>query len=186
MPRVAAVALALSGCSWFSQPPVCAEVGAELAPAVQIAGEQVAPSLTCEQAEVATRYVSVVAGRPIRRAERALLLRDLGAVYRSDSAGVRADLQAMASALAELREATGLDAAQARSARAWSDLTTGGPLDRYPQGKRALAATVAVWASDDERGLVLTESDIEGWISYASLCREVQQGGPLKLSVAHR
>lgn len=186
MPRRTLATLVLTGCSWLFDGPVCVGDDPVLAPAVAVAGQEPAPPLTCAQAQVAIRYVTVLAGRPMQRAERTLLLRDLRDAYRADPSGVRSDLDTMDATLAELRAVVGLEAARARSRRAWADLTTRGPFDRYPQGKRALAATVAVWASDDDRELVLTEADIEGWISYASLGREVQQGGPLKLSVANR
>ena len=34
--------------------------------------------------------------------------------------------------------------------------------------------------------VALTEADVEAWINYASLCREVQGGTPLRISVAAR
>lgn len=177
--RIAAlVPLVFAGCSWFSSPPVCPSTDDDLA-----AGE---PPLTCAEAAVAVRYVDVLAGRPTPRSERALLLRDLAAVYATDPARVRTDLTAMEAGLRDLGERSGLDAAEARSERAWIDLTEEGPLTAYPQGSRVLESRVAVWASADDERLVLTEADIEGWISYASLCREVQSGGPLRLSVAQR
>ena len=46
--------------------------------------------------------------------------------------------------------------------------------------------SIAVWSRSEDHELVLTESDIEGWIFYTSLCREVQSAGPLRLSVADR
>jgi hypothetical protein len=176
--RRALLALALGGCGLFASGPVCLSPTDELA-----RGE---PPLRCDEAEIASRYVSVIAGRPIRRAERQLVLKDLSVGYAASPAEVRADLAAIAASSDDLASRSGVDAAEARSARAWRDLSASGPFDRYPQAKRALASTVAVWASDDERQLVFTESDIEGWISYASLCREVQAAGPLKLSVAQR
>lgn len=176
--RAASVALALTACNLFASPPVCESPDDWLVP-----GDQ---GLSCAEAEVATRYVAALAGRPVRRADRTLLLRDLGASYAADAGAVRDDLAAMRAGLVDLSGRSGLDAAEARSTRAWTDLTEGGPLSRHAQAARVLSSTVAVWASDDEEKLVLTEADIEGWIQYASLCREVQAGGPLKLSVAQR
>jgi hypothetical protein len=176
--RAALVALALSACNPFASPPVCTSADDWLVP-----GDE---GLSCADADVATRYVAALAGRPVRRADRALLLRDLGTSYQADAGAVRADLAAMRATLVDLSGRNGLDAAEARSARAWTDLTEGGPLRRHSQAARVLSSAIAVWASDDEEKLVLTEADIEGWIQYASLCREVQAGGPLKLSVAQR
>jgi hypothetical protein len=49
-----------------------------------------------------------------------------------------------------------------------------------------LERALAPWSTDTEHKLLLTEMDIEGWIKYASLCREIQGGSPLTLSVADR
>jgi len=45
---------------------------------------------------------------------------------------------------------------------------------------------LSVWVWNDSDQLALTEADIEGWLSYASWCREVQNGGVLRISVADR
>jgi len=50
--------------------------------------------------------------------------------------------------------------------------------------RRIVSPHLAIWARSDEEKLALTEMDIEGWIRLASLCREVQGGTPLKMSVA--
>ncbi len=51
---------------------------------------------------------------------------------------------------------------------------------------RAVSNAAAVWAVDASGALALTESDIEGFLHLASLLRELQGGGPLRLSVADR
>lgn len=179
MSRLALLALApLSGCFMFSPSAVCTEPGQDL-----VAG---ASPLSCAEAEVAVRYVNVLAGRPMERADRNLILKDLAAAWPADPDGVRGTLEGLSATVQELGALRGLEAAEARSRTAWEDLNAESHLDPFPQARRVLSRRVAVWASDEEQRLVLTESDIEGWISYASLCREVQHGGPLRLSVAQR
>lgn len=51
---------------------------------------------------------------------------------------------------------------------------------------RAVSNAAAVWAVDASGTMALTESDIEGFLHLASLLRELQGGGPLRLSVADR
>jgi hypothetical protein len=161
-----------------SAPAPCASVDDVLAPG--------APPLMCAEALTAIRYIEVLAGRPTPRADRNLVYKDLRDAYRRRDTAVRLALEASGQAVTRLSEVSGLEAAEERSRLAWTHLSEGGPLDSFPQASRVLRSRVAVWVSDDDERLVLTEADIEGWISYASLAREVQSGGPLKLSVAQR
>ena len=177
------IAAALTtACSGWSLTPttVCATDEAELA-----AGS---PPLTCAEAEVAITWLRHVSGRPTGQADRNLVLLDLGARYKVDPAEVRTDLEQLAAINTELERASGMTGAETRSTRAWEAVTANGPLDpeHYPEADRSIRRRVAVWAQDDEEKLVLTEADIEAWISFASLCREVQSGEPLKLSIANR
>ncbi|TVQ94422.1 MAG: hypothetical protein EA397_01770 [Deltaproteobacteria bacterium] len=180
MGRVASslAVLWIAGCGLFSSDAVCTEPGQELAPG--------SPPLSCDEAEIAVRYVDVLAGRPTGTADRNLILKDLAASYRTDPGRVRGALDALRATVVELAGQQGFAAAEARSRRAYLDLNAESALDPFPQARRVLSSRVAVWATDEAQQLVLTESDIEGWISYASLCREVQEGGPMRLSVAQR
>lgn len=180
LPFAVALALPLIGCSWLSPSPPCASADATLA-----AGT---PPLTCAETLPVLEYAGQVAGRPITGVDRNVILWDLKARYSSHPDEVRADLAQAEAIRDELRRKTGLEAAEARSTRAWEALEGRGPIDpaRYPQAHDSLERRTAPWARDADEKLVLTEADIEGWIRYASLCREVQAGGPLKLSINDR
>ena len=113
----------------------------------------------------------------------------LDAVYRSQFLQsplvVTAHIESHAEKWTALRKTRGLVAVRARSQKI---------LERLDKGTNKLteidaillAERVAVWGRDDSQQLLLTESDIEGWIRYLSLLREVQGGTPLVLSVADR
>jgi len=45
---------------------------------------------------------------------------------------------------------------------------------------------VVIWVEEPANTTVLTEMDVEGWIFFASLCREAQGANPLRISVADR
>ncbi|HMV67022.1 MAG TPA: hypothetical protein PKA64_09240, partial [Myxococcota bacterium] len=56
----------------------------------------------------------------------------------------------------------------------------------WARARAVITDAVAVWSHDDAERLSLTEMDIEGWVRLASLCREVQGGPPLRVSIADR
>lgn len=184
MPRIHALLLGLAlgapACSWIVPQVACPEPDGVLADGAE--------PLTCAEAEPMLEYGAQIAGRPILGVERSVLLFDLKAAYHRDPQALRADLAEAARIRDELRRKTGLSAAELRSTRAWEALKGEGPLtaERHPQALDSLKRRVAPWYVDDEEKLVLTEADIEGWLRYASLCREVQSGGPLKLSIGNR
>src|SRR6185436_3303091 len=81
----------------------------------------------------------------------------------------------------------GLDGAERRATRVWAaehgeDLIRAADGDLWNVQQRAMS----VWTKDDEEKIAMTESDLEAWIRYASLCREAQGGGVLRISVADR
>ena len=96
--------------------------------------------------------------------------------------------------LEEVREAgvsltatSGLGGAEGRAAAvyaAWAGTSLIAPARAELWGVQNRA--LAVWARHDGDRLALTEADIEGWIRYASLCREAQGGTVLRISVADR
>jgi hypothetical protein len=155
-------------------------------PAVVVAqvGGQV---LTCEQGTAVAAYVEALAGRPLVPGDEGLVVAAVGARFRADPSGTSGWIQEIRWAIADLRGRSGLDLAEARSTRVWAagageDLVRAGDGDVWNVQDRALS----VWTKDDEERLALTEADIEAWIRYASLCREVQGGDTLRISVADR
>lgn len=170
----------LSSCSTFTSTPSC-----DSPDTVLVSGDD---PLTCATAAEAVAYARLLAGRPVFAADRGRVLSGVIAHYKADPADTKADLATVAELVKALEDTPGLAAAELRSTRAWEALNGQGPLDAasYPEVDTVLRGRIAVWASDAQAKLVLTEADIEGWISFASLCREVQAGGPLKLSIANR
>ncbi len=161
------VVAVLLGCS---SPPTCDRPE-------QRVGEGEA-SISCEELAPLEEELELLAGRPLDRVGRGKLYAALAQEpveklkVRASEAATRRD---------QWRSLAGIDAATERSARVW--LARSQPKEEFNE---LLLSTAAVWAFDDQEKLVLTESDIEGWIRYASLCREVQGGDPLRLSVADR
>lgn len=144
--------------------------------------------VTCADAEVAPRWASVLASRPLLPSQRERILVALRDRGTTDAASVKAALADTQTALDALLAQQGLAAAEARS-RALYDLGHGGgplPASRFPDAAAAALKAAAVWDSDETEKLSLGEADIEGWIFYASLCREAQGAGPLAISVSDR
>lgn len=166
-----------TGCG-RSEPPLCEDRDGEL-----IAG------LSCAEAWAAEDWVERLAARPLDGVARQRLLGALRTRASSDPASVR---EALASAKAEdeaMRGApAGLDAARVRAHANYVAHRGGGPFptEDWPVVSSVRDGLVAVWAVDEGDEIALTEMDVEGWIRFASLCREVQGGTPLKLSIADR
>lgn len=177
----AAIALALgaSACG-LGGGPACE------APTTVLAGEG-ATALTCADADEVATYIEVLAGREISDGDRRLVARGLVERWGADAAGTRAALDALRTTDQGLHALTGLPAAEARSAEVYSVLTGQGYVGSIDDDVKAVFdRAVAVWGRHDGDRLALTEVDVEGWIYYASLCREAQSAEPLRLSVADR
>lgn len=147
-----------------------------------------ASPVTCADAEVVPRWAAVLASRPLLPSQRERVLVSLRDRGETDPAAVVAAVKDSRAALDALLGQQDLVAAEARS-RALYDADHGlGPLpaSRFPDGSAAAVKAAAVWAFDDHDKLALSEADIEGWIFYASLCREAQGAGPLAVSVSGR
>lgn len=171
------VLLALIGCG----PRVdCSAVGAVLA-------STEAGDLSCEDGEQVVDYIELLAGRPVPGADAQKARQAIASRFRDDPAGTRSWIAEMVTAGSALARRTGVDGAEARSHRVWSasrgeDLVREADGDLWNVQTRALS----LWTKDDADELALTESDVEGWIRYASLCREAQGGTVLLISVADR
>lgn len=165
------------GCSTA---PLCAAEGDELA---VVDGDH----LTCAEADLLPRYVVRLAGRELITSDRQIAFTGVKAKFEADPAATHAWL-AQAKAEGARLEGTHDRAAIAdRAAAVWAAEKGEGLIhaddgDLWNLQSRALS----VWARDDEERLALTETDIEGWIRYISLCREAQGAEPLRLSVADR
>jgi hypothetical protein len=144
-------------------------------------------SLSCGEADTANAFIAVLASREVPSIDREKVYATLRERFIADPSGTEADLRAAGQATAEVREAVGLEAAERRAHLVYNTFKRRGPLVATDDALvTTLSRTTKLWVSDDETELALTERDIEGWLKYGSLCREVQGGGPLKLSIADR
>ena len=150
---------------------------------VLVAGEQ---PLTCADTQVVVEWTEILAARRAPR-QRPLIHGAVQARYRADPAGTRAWLKEIRKERDTLTGLEQFDAAAIR-AEAVYRMSKGTGLVTSDDGTlwTAVEEAITVWGSHDEDRLALTESDIEGWILYGSLCREVQGGTTLRISVADR
>ncbi|MCO4746482.1 MAG: hypothetical protein KC912_16915 [Proteobacteria bacterium] len=144
-------------------------------------------SLTCADAGAARSYIEVLAARDVPKGDRERLFEAVKLRFEADAAGTRADLDAARTAAAELSSGTGLAVAEKRSRAVYAAHKRKGPLMGVDDVVLStMSRTTQKWSKDDTTELAMTELDVEGWLFYASLCREVQGGTPLKLSIADR
>ena len=146
-----------------------------------------AEALICHEAAWVVDYIELLAGRPLPPGDRRVALGAVVDRFEADPANTKAWLAQVRSTGWALTALEGLEGAEARAKRVWSahagkDLVTSDSGVLWNVQKRALS----VWSVADDDQLAMTESDIEAWIAYASLCREAQQGGVLRISVADR
>lgn len=146
-----------------------------------------ADALACADAEVAHRYVVRLSGRELSPGDRQLAYIGVRDRFARDPAGTRAWLDEMAAIGATVELKTDMTGAEIRSQAVWRAISGQGPI-RESDGTlwNLQSRALSVWARDDEEQLALTETDIEGWIRYISLCREAQGTQPLRLSIADR
>lgn len=142
--------------------------------------------MTCADLGVAEDWVAVLGGRPVPSKARRRLRSELVSAWRADPASARLSLERARADTELLTSGHGLEVAELRSHAAWQEVSGEGPLSSLAEVGNPVASALSVWDRDDDEGLVLTEIDIEGWIYYASLCREVQGAGALRLSVSDR
>jgi hypothetical protein len=146
-----------------------------------------AETLTCGEAEVVVEYIELLAARPVPSSETQRAYKAITHKFQEDPAATRSWIAQMRTAGASLSIGSGLGGASARAERVWAadhgeDLIKPSDGDLWNVQSRALS----VWAKDDGERVAMTESDLEAWIRYASLCREVQGAGVLRISVADR
>jgi hypothetical protein len=131
--------------------------------------------------------VEHLGGRPLSQIHREAVHRAMLAEARADPATSKTRMEGAATELAVLSGLTGIEGARVRSQHVHAALAGNGVFGDAPSDLgTVLAHAVSEWARSDEERLVLAESDIEGFLRYASLCREVQAGGPLRLSINDR
>lgn len=143
--------------------------------------------LTCADAKIPSRFVRILKGRPLPPGSAATSIQAVHARWTADPVSARSWLDGLKAAGQAIEAAHGLEGAEIRSQTIWSILKDEGPITKTDGPVWNLQDDVlSVYARDDEEKLVLTETDIEGWILFASLLHEVQGNGVLRVSVANR
>lgn len=145
-------------------------------------------SLTCEEGADVVDWLEVLAGRPLpAQGDRELVLAEVAKRFRADPDAATAWLQRVRDDGGTLANAVGLEGAVARSHLVWLTDHGDGPIGP-DDGKlwNLQQRALSVWTKDDGEQLAVTEADLEGWIRYASLCREAQGGGGLRISLSDR
>lgn len=143
--------------------------------------------LLCADIDGVTAWVELLASRSIGEREVELLRADWSRRFRDDAAATRTALSELGTARDTLGSRMGTAATTERAEAVYSALHDGTALGE-PDSRSVdvLRRAVNPWATDEANRLVLSEMDVEGWLKYASLCREVQGADPLRLSVSDR
>jgi hypothetical protein len=153
----------------------------------QVVSSQNGQELSCADIESVSLAVSLVAGRPLSERGRARLPQQIRARFVDDPSAARVWLTEVGEVSARMWGGQGAVGAEKRGREAWRSWREPGPLSvEDPWIGNIVREALSVWTTAEAEQLVLTEMDIEGWIYYASLCREVQGGRPLRLSVSDR
>jgi hypothetical protein len=162
------------GCS--SAPPPCGP-----------GEERLGAELSCDDGYEVISAIEFLGGRPLAVADRNEVLAALASEEASEPGRLAPRIREIHSKELEIRAMAGLQGAEARSAWAYEASVGEGLLSINEAGLgTVLKRSMSIQATASEDKLVLTESDVEGWLRYASLAREVQGGTPLRLSVADR
>ena len=143
--------------------------------------------LTCADGDAVVDYIEMVAARPVPSHQGTRVFAAIAGSHRTNPTRTASQVAGAKRYVELLRSSHGPEAGPLRSNTVYDALNGAGPFhadDGMPYS--VLKASVAPWATHSADRLVLTEMDVEGWIKYASLCREVQGGGPLVLSLGDR
>jgi len=144
-------------------------------------------TLTCGDAATVRDYLQFLASRSLTANQMGRLYADLRKRHGSNPTKVRAQIARSIAITTESTQKSGLARAEYRSHAVWLARMEKGPFtQQHATEWDIFQNAVAVWARSDEQELALTEMDIEGWIRFGSLCREVQGGTPLRISLANR
>ncbi len=142
-------------------------------------------ALTCRRADWLVEYWEVLRASALPASDRRLVRRAVARQFEDDATGTLTLLERVRAEGHRIVTRRGPESTGARSRAVYDALNDRGVVSGGALGslQRKL---LPVWSSSDEARVSLTEADVEGWIHYASLCREVQGGTPLRISVAGR
>ena len=151
-----------------------------------LATDAAAGELTCHDVDQVESWIELLAGRGLQHNGGGRIAGVMVERFRDDPAGTRQLLADIHTEGHALESVTGLKGGWARSAAAWKAHTGGSLIKEDDPLWNIQRDALSVWAWNDEEKLALTEADVEAWIRYASLCRQVQGAGTLRVSVADR
>lgn len=174
-----ALLAALAGCGGPAVPD-CTD------PAAVVASVDEA-ELSCAVAVRPIHWIELLAARDLSPGDRRLVLQEVRTLWTADPAGTTAWLDEVQAAGAALEVLGGQRGAEKRSTQVYEAVAGAGVITSAHAGLWNIQTrALSVWTRSERERLAMTETDIEAWINYASLCREVQNGGPLRISVADR
>ena len=177
MLRSAAVSLLIllsSSCGLLGEEIVCASPDTVLS-------QQGQNTLTCGDAAATRDYFQFLASRSLTPNQKGRLYTSLKSRHGNNPKQVRQQIDEATHILGESRHRVGLARAEFRSHSVWLARMSKGPFtEAHSVEWDIFENAVAVWARSDDEQLALTEMDIEGWIRFGSLCREVQGASPLR------
>ncbi|MEO0606305.1 MAG: hypothetical protein AAF211_33055 [Myxococcota bacterium] len=142
--------------------------------------------LTCRRADWLVEYWELLRAAPLSAGDRRLVRKALVQRFGNDPSGTTGLLDRVRTAGSALASQWGSEATRARSTAIYDALHGTGVVSGDGELGRLQARLLPVWGESKGARLVLTEADVEGWIRYASLCREIQGGTALRISVADR
>ncbi len=143
-------------------------------------------ALSCADARIPTRYIRVLSGRPLPAGSTARGVSHVKERFLADPAATRTWLDSLARPAKAIETSPGLKGAELRSAEVYRAIEGQSPLGFEGELWNLLEPALSVYATDDTEKLALTEVDMEAWITYASLCHEVQDRTVLSVSIAQR
>lgn len=146
-------------------------------------------AVTCEEAWQGERYIEALAARPLNKLEEQRVVEALHRQARKDAPGTKARLAKARAFVDGLKSGSPWRSqATGRADALYDAFQTGGlwPKDEFEGYYAILKRAVAVWKVHTPSKHAIGEMDIEAWIRYASLCREVQGGGTLNVSIGDR
>ena len=143
-------------------------------------------TLTCEEAGTVIEYVENLTLGTLDGEDRQGVYREVSKRFEEPSVNTRVWLASMKDQSGADRR-VGLRGAERHATRLHQALAGRGVLgEREGPLWSIMKKKVVIWGMDDAEQLVLTENAIEGWIRYASLCREAQGARGLRVSIADR
>ncbi|MEM6929094.1 MAG: hypothetical protein AAF602_19305 [Myxococcota bacterium] len=142
--------------------------------------------LTCRRADWLVEYWELLRAAPLAAGDRRLVRKALVRRFGDDPSGTSNLLDQVRVAGSTLAGQWGSEATLARSTAIYDALHGQGLVSGDGDLGRLQTRLLPVWGESDGARIVLTEADVEGWIRYASLCREIQGGTALRISVADR